>query len=32
MAVGKEPVAWAGRPAVVAFPEHVDMSNAAQIR
>ena len=29
---GKEPVAWAGRRAVVAFPEHVDMSNAAQIR
>jgi anti-anti-sigma factor len=32
MAEGKEPVAWAGRRAVVAFPEHVDMSNAAQIR
>jgi anti-anti-sigma factor len=32
MAVGKEPVAWAGRRAVVAFPEHVDMSNAAQLR
>jgi anti-anti-sigma factor len=32
MAVGKEPVAWTGRRAVVAFPEHVDMSNAAQIR
>jgi anti-anti-sigma factor len=32
MAVSKEPVAWTGRRAVVAFPEHVDMSNAAQIR
>ena len=32
MVEGKEPVAWAGRRAVVAFPEHVDMSNAAQIR
>ena len=32
MAVGKEPVAWTGGRAVVAFPEHVDMSNAAQIR
>ena len=32
MAVGEEPVAWTGRQAVVAFPEHVDMSNAAQIR
>ena len=32
MAVSEEPVAWAGRRAVVAFPEHVDMSNAAQIR
>ena len=32
MAVGEEPVAWTGRRAVVAFPEHVDMSNAAQIR
>ena len=32
MAEGKEPVVWAGRRAVVAFPEHVDMSNAAQIR
>jgi anti-anti-sigma factor len=32
MAEGKEPVAWTGREAVVAFPEHVDMSNAAQIR
>ena len=32
MVVGKEPVAWTGRRAVVAFPEHVDMSNAAQIR
>jgi len=32
MAEGKEQVAWAGRRAVVAFPEHVDMSNAAQIR
>jgi anti-anti-sigma factor len=30
--VSKEPVAWTGRRAVVAFPEHVDMSNAAQIR
>ena len=32
MAVSKEPVAWTGGRAVVAFPEHVDMSNAAQIR
>jgi anti-anti-sigma factor len=32
MAEGKEPVTWRGRWAVVAFPEHVDMSNAAQIR
>jgi anti-anti-sigma factor len=32
MVVGKEPVAWTGRRAVVAFPEHVDMSNAARIR
>ena len=32
MAEGREPVAWAGRRAVVAFPEHVDESNAAQIR
>jgi anti-anti-sigma factor len=32
MALSKEPVAWTGRRAVVAFPEHVDMSNAAQIR
>ncbi len=32
MAEGKEPVAWAGRRAVVAFPEHVDISAAVQIR
>jgi anti-anti-sigma factor len=32
MAEGMEPVAWAGRRAVVAFPEHVDASNAGQIR
>ena len=32
MAEGKEPVRWAGRAAVVTFPEHVDMSNASQIR
>jgi anti-anti-sigma factor len=32
MAEGKEPVTWLGGRAVVAFPEHVDMSNAAQIR
>jgi anti-anti-sigma factor len=32
MAEDREPVAWEGRRAVVAFPEHVDMSNAAQIR
>ena len=31
MAEDKEPVAWAGRRAMVVFPEHVDMSNAAQI-
>ena len=32
MVDGEDPVAWAGQRAVVAFPEHVDMSNAAQIR
>lgn len=32
MAKGREQVAWTGRRAVVTFPEHVDMSNAAQIR
>jgi anti-anti-sigma factor len=32
MAEGKEPVAWPGGRPVVAFPEHVDMSNAGQIR
>jgi anti-anti-sigma factor len=32
MAEGMEPVAWAYQRAVVAFPEHVDASNAAQIR
>ena len=32
MVEGKEPVAWEGRRAVMTFPEHVDMSNAAQIR
>jgi anti-anti-sigma factor len=32
MVEGREPVAWAGRRAVVAFPEHVSGSNAAQIR
>jgi anti-anti-sigma factor len=32
MAKGREPVAWAGRRAVVVFPEHVDASNATQIR
>lgn len=32
MTVDREPVEWTGRQAVVAFPEHVDMSNAAQIR
>jgi F420-0:gamma-glutamyl ligase len=32
MVAGKEPVAWESRRAVMAFPEHVDMSNAAQIR
>jgi len=32
MAESREPVARAGRPAVVVFPEHVDMSTAAQIR
>jgi anti-anti-sigma factor len=32
MAKRTEPVAWAGRRAVVAFPEQVDMSTAAQIR
>jgi anti-anti-sigma factor len=32
MAEGREPVARTGQQAVVVFPEHVDMSNAAQIR
>jgi anti-anti-sigma factor len=32
MAEGVEPAAWADQRAVVAFPEHVDVSNAAQIR
>jgi anti-anti-sigma factor len=32
MTEGMEPVAWADLPTVVAFPEHVDVSNAAQIR
>ena len=32
MAEDTEPVAWAGRRCVVTFPEHVDGSNAAQIR
>ena len=32
MAEGTEPAAWAGLRAVVTFPEHVDVSNAAQIR
>jgi anti-anti-sigma factor len=32
MAESREPVAWAGRRALVPFPEHVDESNAAQIR
>jgi len=32
MAEGMEPVAWADQQAVVAFPEHVDVSNAVQIR
>jgi anti-anti-sigma factor len=32
MAEGMEPLAWADQRAVVAFPEHVDGSNAAQIR
>ncbi len=32
MEEGKEPVAWAGLRAVVAFPEHVDVSNAARVR
>jgi anti-anti-sigma factor len=31
MAEGMEPAAWAGQRAVVAFPEHVDESNASQI-
>ena len=29
---GIEPVAWAGRQAVVAFPERVDRSNVVQVR
>ena len=32
MAKGMEPVAWPGGLAVVAFPEHVDVSNAGQVR
>jgi anti-anti-sigma factor len=32
MAEGKEPAAWAGQRAVVAFPEHVDVADAEQIR
>jgi len=32
MAEGTEPVAWAGLRAVLTLPEHVDVSNAAQIR
>jgi anti-anti-sigma factor len=32
MAEGVEPAAWADPRAVVAFPEHVDVSNAGQIR
>ena len=32
MAEGMEPVAWADQRAVVAFPQHIDVSNAAQIR
>jgi anti-anti-sigma factor len=32
MEEGVEPVAWAGLRAVVTFPEHVDVSNAAEIR
>lgn len=26
------PVAWASRPAILAFPDHVDVSNVAQLR
>jgi hypothetical protein len=26
------PVRWIGRQAVVALPEHIDVSNASQIR
>ena len=29
---GAHPVRWAGQQAVVALPEHIDVSNAAQIR
>jgi anti-anti-sigma factor len=32
MAESMEPVAWSDLPTVVAFPEHFDASNAAQIR
>ena len=32
MAEVEESMRWAGQAAVVTFPEHVDMSNAAQIR
>jgi len=32
MAQGEEPVAWEGWRVVVAFPEHVDGSNAIQVR
>jgi anti-anti-sigma factor len=31
MAKGSEPAAWAGQRAVVVFPEHVDVSAAAQV-
>jgi anti-anti-sigma factor len=32
MAESIEPTAWADLPTVVTFPEHVDVSNAAQVR
>jgi anti-anti-sigma factor len=32
MAADSNPVAWVGRQAVVTLPEHIDVSNAGQIR
>jgi hypothetical protein len=32
MAADSNPVAWVGRQAAVTLPEHIDVSNAGQIR